>query len=122
MDGEQLFGMIIMCVVSFGCGALFYGIGLWAQKRKDPMHFYAGTTVDPKRITDIPAYNEENASMWKRYSLPYFTTGVLEIASAYDAHFSIAAIVLLITAGTIGIFWLLWQYKLICSRYMIPEA
>lgn len=120
MDGKQILGMIIMCAVSFGSGALFFGIGLWAQNKKTPMHFYAGSTIDPKRITDIPSYNEENARMWKIYSLPYFATGLMEIAGSYDERLSIAAAVLLFAAGTIGIGWLVWKYKQICSRYMFP--
>ena len=119
MDGEQIVGTIIMCIVSFGCGALFHGIGIWAQKREDPMHFYSGTTIDPKRITDIPAYNEENARMWKLYSLPYFATGVLEIAGLFEERFSIAAVISLVSAGTLGIVWLIWKYKKICDIYMI---
>ena len=119
MGRENILGMIIMCLVSFGCGALFYGIGIWAQNTKNPMHFYSGTSLDPKMISDIPAYNAENARMWKLYSLPYFATGLLEVASVLDERLSIIALILLVTAGTIGIIWLFRRYKKICDIYML---
>ena len=66
MSGEEILGAIVMFFCGFGCGGLFYWIGTWASQRKDPMHFWTGSTVDPKTISDIPAYNQANAQMWKR--------------------------------------------------------
>ena len=53
MDNENLIGAIIMAVVCFGCGALFFGLGAYAEKAEKPMHFWSGSTVDPKRISDL---------------------------------------------------------------------
>ena len=33
MDGAKIFGVIIMALCGFGCGALFFGMGVWAAKR-----------------------------------------------------------------------------------------
>ena len=79
MDRERIAGIIIMTFVSILCGVMFYGIGIWAMKRKNPMHFYSGTSIDPGTISDIPAYNAENAKLWKQYSVPYFLSGILAI-------------------------------------------
>ena len=34
MDGEKLFGIILMTFVNLMCAGVFYSIGTWAQKRK----------------------------------------------------------------------------------------
>ena len=54
-------GNVIWYIVMFGCAALFFGIGIWAQKRKTPMHFWTGVEVRAEEITDIRRYNEANA-------------------------------------------------------------
>ena len=72
MDGEIIVGAIIMCVVCCGCGALFFGLGVWANRLEKPMHFWSGSSIDPKTVIDIPEYNRKNAVMWKWYSLPYW--------------------------------------------------
>ena len=120
MSGEQIFGMIIMCFVGFGCGALFFGIGYFAESSKKPIHFYSGTSVDPNTITDIPSYNRENARMWKLYSVPYWLTGVIGILSAFDERLSAICGILIGIAGTAGIGWLVLTYKRIYNKYRIP--
>ena len=119
MDGEEIFGFIIMCSVCFGCAILFTGIGIWAEKRKDPMHFYSGTTIDPATIMDIPAYNRENSKLWKTYAMPYWLSGILELLSILYSPLSFASLILMVSASTLGIGWLLWRYKKICNTYMI---
>ena len=119
MDGERIFGIILMCGIGFGCGSLFYGIGHWAETRKDPMHFYAGVAVDPKTISDIPVYNRANAKMWKQYSIPYWLILVSTILTIWDDRFSIISTILIIIACTSGIGWLLHRYHKILNQYKI---
>ena len=119
MDGERIFGLIIMCAVCFGCAALFTGIGIWARRRKDPMHFYAGTSIDPATITDISSYNRENAKLWMAYALPFGISGILELLSIFYSPLSFASLILLVGASTLGIGWLVWQYKKICNKYIV---
>ena len=47
MDRKEIAGIVILLACYWGSAALFYGIGIWACKRKTPMHFWAGTEVDP---------------------------------------------------------------------------
>ena len=75
MDKSDIAGLVILIVCCWGSGAVFYGIGRWAAGRKTPMHFWAGSEVDPKTVSDIPAYNRENGRMWKQYSLSFFLAG-----------------------------------------------
>jgi len=63
-------GWITFDIIVLLCVLLFAGIGIWALKRKTPMHFWAGTTVNPETITDIKKYNQANAIMWFCYCIP----------------------------------------------------
>ena len=92
-------GTIIWCVIMFGCAGLFCAIGIYARKLKKPMWFWSGTEVDPASVTDIPAYNRENANLWFGYSLWYWAAG---LAWFWRAGVALAVLVLGCTAG-IGI-------------------
>ena len=102
--------MIICCL---GCAALFYGIGIWADKSEKPVHFWSGSKVDPATIADVDSYNHDNAVMWKVYSVAYWIAGVL----AFFDHCMIYATVLLILACFPGMFFLVRQYMRIEKRY-----
>lgn len=119
MDREAIAGMVVILVCSWGCGALFYGIGIWAAKKKTPMHFWAGTGLDPKCITDIAAYNRENSRMWKNYSIPYWIAGVFGILGVWHVWFSALCGAVILIAGTAGIAWLIISYKRIEKKYLI---
>ena len=120
MDGERIFGIILMTFVNLLCAGIFYGIGFWAQKRSDPMHFYTGTTVDPKTISDIPAYNRENAKMWKAFSIPFWLCAGCALGSIWFDVLMIVSIVLLALGCTVGIGWLICKYHKILKKYKNP--
>ena len=119
MDGERIFGIILMTFVNLLCAGIFYGIGVWAQKRKDPMHFYTGTTVDPKTISDIPAYNRENEKLWKTYSIPFFLCAVCAFGSIWAEGLMTVSIVVLVLSCTVGGGWLICKYHKILKKYKI---
>ena len=104
-------GMIIWCITIFGCAILFYGMGVYAQKREKPMHFWSGTTVDASKITDVKAYNKENARMWKLYSLWYFASGAIYFWNKW------IAVVLLVLSCTLGFGFLIGTYNKIERKY-----
>lgn len=114
MSGEDIFEIIILVATAWGCAGVFLGIGIWAMKRKDPMHFWSGTTVDPKNITDVPAYNRANGRMWMEFSIPFWICGLLGL---WGDRFTVAYTVLLCVGSIGGIFWLLWHYHRICKQY-----
>ena len=118
MDNENLIGAIIMAVVCFGCGALFFGLGAYAEKAEKPMHFWSGSTVDPKRISDLYGYNHANAVMWKVYSLPYWVAGVLGCLGAKSETYAVAAAILLFVAALPGLVPLVICYRRIEKRYI----
>ena len=119
MDGERIFGIILMTFVNLMCAGIFYGIGVWAQKREDPMHFYSGTTVDPTTISDVPAYNRENARLWKQYSVPFWLSAGCAFGSIWADVLMKVSITLLNVGCTLGIGWLVWRYQRILKAYKI---
>ena len=122
MNGERIFSIILMTCVNLLCAGIFYGIGAWAQSRKDPMHFYSGTTVDPKTISDVPAYNRENARLWKRYSIPFWLCALCAFGSIWVEVLMKISIALLVVGCTLGSGWLVWKYSKIHSKYRIRKS
>jgi hypothetical protein len=90
---------------------IFGAISLWAFKRKDPMHFWSGSTVKPEEITDIPAYNRANGLMWAVFAVCIVTAGVFSLF-----NIKIGAILLAIICLP-GIFILIAVYKRIYNKY-----
>ena len=119
MNTENIFGTIIMVLCNLICAGSFYGIGMWAAKRKDPMHFYSGTKVDPRTISDIPAYNQENAKMWKQFSIPFFLAAICSVVGLWERLSETISIILLIGGCTIGIGWLMVRYNRILKKYQV---
>lgn len=104
-------GKIICWVVSFGCAVLFYSIGVYAQKREEPMWFWSGSRVSADQITDIKLYNKENGMMWKLYSLWYIAAGIAERWN------SKVFLIILVLSCTVGLAWLICSYKRIYKKY-----
>ena len=119
MDGERIFSIILMTFVNLLCAGIFYGIGVWARKRKDPMHFYSGSTVDPKTISDIPAYNRANEKLWKTYSIPFWSCAIFALGSIWVDMLMTVSISVLVLACTVGGVWLVLKYNKIHSTYKI---
>ena len=106
-------GMIIWSIVIFGCAFLFFGIGIYAEKCEKPMWFWSGTSVDPSKISDVKAYNKENAKMWKLYSLWYFASGIIYFWNVG------MAIAILVASCTVGMVILVAIYNKIEKKYKI---
>ena len=102
---------ILWYIVMFSCAALFYGIGIYAQKRKAPMWFWSGTEVKPSAITDVARYNLENGRMWKTYSLWFWISG---IAIGFSVGIALA---ILFLAATLGSALLIRRYLKIQKTY-----
>ena len=107
----DLAGSIIWYITSFGCGILFYVIGIYAQNLENPMWFWSGSEVKPSEITDIPAYNHENAVMWKLYSLWFFGAGLAHIWS------SVVALIVMVCSFVVGFPLLIATYSKIYKKY-----
>ena len=106
-------GIIIWCITIFGCAILFYGMGIYAQKSEKPMHFWAGTTVDESKITDVKAYNKANARMWKFYSLWYFASGIIYFWN------EVISVIILVLSCTLGMGILVATFNRIEKKYKV---
>ena len=104
---------IIWYITTFGCAVLFYCIGIYAAKRKEPMWFWSGTEVKSCEITYVKQYNKENAIMWKSYSLWFFASGVVSVWS------KVAALVIFVAGFTVGLLLLVLAYKRIYKKYSL---
>ena len=112
-------GNIIWLIIMIPVSLLFTGIGIYALKSKKPMHFWSGSKVDPKTISNVRAYNRANSLMWKQYSISFWMCGVLSIASIW-ARWCAAAYTILIFAGSIGGgIWLVLRYQQISRKYTV---
>jgi hypothetical protein len=107
---------IIFAAVCWLCSLIFGVIALWAFKRKDPMHFWSGSTVRPEEIADIPAYNRANGLMWAVYAVCMVVTGVLSLFSM------IIGAVLLAILCVPGIVVLVLAYNRIYHKYRSTSA
>ncbi|AQR95895.1 hypothetical protein [Clostridium saccharoperbutylacetonicum] len=105
------FGNIIFAAICCLCSLIFGVIALWAFKRKDPMHFWSGTTVRPEEITDIPSYNRANGLMWTIYTICMIVTGILSLFSI------ITGVILLIILCVPGTVVLIVAYNRIYYKY-----
>ena len=65
--------LIIMIPVSL----LFTGLGIYAWKRKKPMWFWSGSTVEEEEISDVKAYNRANGILWLVFSALLWISTVL---------------------------------------------
>ena len=106
-------GKIIMFIISLLCAIMFFCIGIYAKKSSKPMGFWSGSQIDASKITDIQKYNNDNAIMWKIYSLFYFGSSVSAIFSP------LVSAILIIISCTLGLGFLIVAYNKICKQYMI---
>ena len=102
---------VIWLITIIPTSMVFTGIGIFAWKRKKPMWFWAGTTVDEFEISDIPAYNRANGIMWICYSAVFWISTVLGIVQMDTAG-------IVLTVGCLaGILVLIIAYRRIYEKY-----
>lgn len=103
-----IIGSLVFCIL------IFVAIGLYAIKRKSPMHFFAGTTVNPRKITDVEAYNRANGYMWFAYGGLFI---IPIIASFFTSPAVVGILVGIVTC--VGTILLFVAYGLIYKHYKI---
>ena len=121
MDNESIFGAIIMILCCWSCAGVFTGIALHGRKKNTPMGFWTGTTVDPRSVVDIPAYNRENSNMWLIYSVPYWISGMVSFFFGAGDFVAMIAVGILMFACIPGLAILIWRYKQIERKCIIPK-
>jgi len=107
---------IIFAAVCWLCSFVFGAVAIWAFKRKDPMHFWSGSTVRPEEISDIPAYNRANGFMWTVFTACFVVTGLVSLFSIR------AGSILLVIFCVPGTGILIAVYNRIYSKYKNKSA
>jgi len=92
---------------------IFWGIAAWARRQEKPVHFWAGSTVKPEEIHDIPAYNKANAKMWTVAAALYTLGAIMSLIDTTLGGIFIGVI------STVGIIPLIIAYKRIYEKYKI---
>lgn len=115
--GESV-GTIILTAFCFAGGAVFFGIGVYAGRKKGPMNFWAGEQIAPESVTDIPAYNRQNALMWKWYSLSYFLTGLCALLSIWSRGWNYICLGTLVLGCCGGMIAVICRYRNIRRKYL----
>ena len=113
MNGNETSGLVIYILSVLSCVVVFAGVGIYSIKRKDPMHFWAGSKVPPEKVSDIPRYNRANGIMWIVYALVM----AADIPLAFYDLF-VAGMVLLAIC-VVGIPSLIIVYNRICKKYFM---
>jgi maltodextrin utilization protein YvdJ len=89
---------------------IFIGLGVYALKRKTPMHFWAGSTVSSEEISDIKGYNKANGIMWICYGLSFLLIPILG-ESIGDITLAILVPIMVVA--------LMLTYKVIYNKYKV---
>ena len=87
-------GSIVFLIIMIPVSLLFTGIGVYAWRRKKPMWFWSGSTVEEDEISDVAAYNRANGIMWLAFSGIFWISAVLGIFRQSVAGAFVAAGVL----------------------------
>ena len=119
MNGDQIAGAIITALCNFLCAAVFFGIGYHASRTDKPVNFWSGIRVDPKKVSDVFAYNAECGIMWKWYSLPFWAAGILGGLSGIWEYFIYVSLAAEILSFFPGLFFLIRHYRGIEKRYIL---
>ena len=121
MWNGELVGILVGAICGFGCGILFYGIGTIGARQQKPMNFWAGQTIAPESVTDIPAYNQTCARLWKRFSIPCWLFGILSLMLPLGNWTAMLGLVDLVLWGTAGLWYLIRGYREIERQYICKE-
>ena len=112
LGGVTMDESIPFLIITSYCGLIFMIIGIYAIKRKTPMHFWSGTTVKVEEISDIKAYNRANGIMWISYGILMALSGLISLIFGIN----IGGIFLIILC-TVGLIMLVSTYRGIYNKY-----
>ena len=121
MNAEIIAAGIIGMVLYFVCGIMFLSLGLWADRSKNPVSFWAGRPVKAEWVTDVAGYNRANSIMWKVYSGTYFLSGILSLLGIWWEIFIHLSLILTLLSAFPGIPIMIMHYKKIEKKYISRE-
>ena len=62
---------IVLDFIMLFCSSIFFAIGIYAWRKKEPMWFFSGSEEEIKaeHFHDIEEYNHKNGMMWGMYAI-----------------------------------------------------
>ena len=111
MSIEMLIAGTISLVLLWGIAISFILIIRYYTKRNKPMHLWTGTTIDPKSISDISAFNKSVSKLFMTYASVFFLGGILTF------FFIEIGFIVTIAASLLGIIPLGIIYHRITNKY-----
>ena len=103
---------IVFWVIIIFSSLPILGMGVYAFVKKDPVHFYSGTTVKADEIVNVKKYNKANGIMWLSYGL-----GMLFFAYLVTILEEALGAVVFIGYIFIGLLLMVVAYKMIYRKY-----
>lgn len=88
------------------------------RPEEGPYEFLGGEQIAPESVTDIPAYNRQNAVMWKWYSLSYFLTGLCALLSIWSRGWNYICLGVLVLGCCGGMIAVICRYRNIRRKYL----
>lgn len=101
----------LIVILSF-VGMVFISMGIYALRKKTPIHFWSGTTVKSEEIKDIQSYNRANGIMWILYGISFILSGLLGLF----VNVKIAGFAVIITCF-FGLIIVIIAYHRIYNKY-----
>ena len=102
----------VWLVVSFGLALLFVSVAIHNVKRVSPAQFWPWQKVKQENLTDVAAYNKENASIWLTCAFLFAVNGVIGV---FSRQLSAGLYLFFVFPG---LFFLAQRYNKILRRYI----
>lgn len=106
-----MIGRIIGAFSCLLCAFPFFLIPRYSKESNTPIAFWSGDSTLKEKVTDVPKYNAEMASLYQKYAISFLISAIA-FAVAPEV-----GIVLLCLNCTVGIYLLYRCYKKILARY-----
>ena len=104
-------GNTVWLIIKIPVSLLFTGLGIYAWKRKKPMWFWSGSTVEEEEISDVRGFNRANGIMWIAYS------GVFWIATVIGCFSPMIGGIVLCAGAVIGAIVMAVVFEKIRAKY-----
>ncbi len=106
-----MFGRIVGLIACIMCAFPFLIISIYNKDSKEPINFWSGDTTLKSKVINVPEYNKEMASLYKKCSVAFFITGICFLIVP------IIGVIMVCFDCTIGIYLVYRNYKRILSLY-----
>ena len=102
----------IICFLSFLlCAVCFWAIAKFGKDSKDPISFWSGDTSLKDKVKNVPDYNREMATLYKKYAVAFFLAALAAVVHP------LAGVAIMVLDCTLGIFLVYRTYKKILDKY-----